>query len=143
MAETAEPLPGQAEAPVEPISLETQVGLHVVAAPADAGAPRALGSLDPRRHKLLLDFSAVGAGLDRITLSEFWQTAEQSRQARAHYRALDRREPNPPPLPADADRYILQTALPYDWLDPSANLWRQTTIPVLAAHSVVINGSSS
>jgi hypothetical protein len=142
LAETSEPPPGQTEVPVESIPLEPQVGRHVVPAPADTAAPPVLGSLDPRRHKLLLEFSSAGAGLDRITLSEFWQTAEQSRRARAHYRALDRREPNPPPLPPDTDRYVLQTSLPYDWLDTSVNLWRQTDIPVLAAHSVVINGST-
>ncbi|MHC4319300.1 MAG: YidC/Oxa1 family insertase periplasmic-domain containing protein, partial [Planctomycetota bacterium] len=141
-AETPEPPRPEAEAPAETAPLETLVGLHAVTAPAEAPPPGPLGSLDAKQDRLLAEFSLAGAGVERITLSEFWQTAEQSRRARAHYRALDRGDPNPPPLPPDTDRYVLQDALPYDWLDTSVNVWRQTIIPLLAAHSVVLNDVS-
>ncbi len=105
------------------------------------GLPLAtLGSLDPREAEMLLEFSATGAGLERITLAEYWQTAGQSRAARAHYDALTRGGSNPPPLPDPSGRYVLQTSLPFTWFDAAAGQWKNLSVPQLAAHSVVING---
>ncbi|MHC4101529.1 MAG: hypothetical protein ACYSW1_11695, partial [Planctomycetota bacterium] len=140
MTEASEPLPLEADDPAEAEALETHAGLHVVPPPGGTPPPGPLGSLDPRQDKMLAELSLTGAGLERITLSQFWQTAAQSRQARAHYRALARGAPNPPPLPPDAERYVLQTALPYDWVD-EAGAWQQINVPLLAANSVVLNGN--
>ncbi len=49
--------------------------LHAAEVDQAAPVPQPLGSLDPRRAKLFLEFSLTGAGLGKITLSEFWLTA--------------------------------------------------------------------
>ena len=102
--------------------------------------PATLGSLDPGEARMLLEFSATGAGLERITLGAYWQTAGQSRAAHAHYDALTRGASNPPPLPDPSGRYVLQNSLPFTWFDAAAGQWKNLSIPQLAAHSVVING---
>ncbi len=97
-----------------------------------------LGSLDPRVAKLYIELTPVGAGIEKITLSEHWQTAADSRHAAAHYAALKLGDPSPPPLPPDAQRYVLQTTQTFRW---TANgQLQQKDIPVLSADAVVING---
>ncbi len=137
---------GETEAPSDPASVEqgpagTIPGLHAVLVPVPAAPMQTLGSLDPREtRRMLLEFSPAGAGLERITLSEYWLTAAQSRAARAHYDALSDHASNPPPLPDPSGRYVLQTSVPFTWFDAAAGQWKNLTVPQLAAHSVVING---
>ncbi len=115
-------------------------GLHAVWVPLPDTPPATLGSLDPRQAGLLLEFSAAGAGLERITLSEYWQTAAQSRRASAHYAAIARNDPNPPPLPDPSGRYVLQTALTVPVFDAAGAQWVDVSVPQLAAYAIVVNG---
>lgn len=98
-----------------------------------------LGSLDPRQDKLQIKLIRSGAGMDSITFAELWQVAHQTRAAEAHYDALKKGNPNPPPLPADEDRYVLQTTQPLQWLD-KAGQKHEILIPLLSADTIYING---
>ena len=98
-----------------------------------------LGSLDPRQNKLQIKLIRSGAGMDSITFAELWQVAHQTRAAEAHYDALKKGNPNPPPLPADEDRYVLQTTQPLQWLD-KAGQKHEILIPLLSADTIYING---
>ncbi|MHC4414234.1 MAG: YidC/Oxa1 family insertase periplasmic-domain containing protein [Planctomycetota bacterium] len=115
-------------------------GLHATWVDVTGASPQPLGSLDPREAKLRLQFSPAGAGLESITLSEHWQTAAASRRAAAHYEALDAGDRSPPPLPDDAERYVLQTAQPITQDNPQTGQPQQRPVPVLAADTVVIDG---
>ncbi|MFO0873991.1 MAG: membrane protein insertase YidC [Phycisphaerales bacterium] len=95
-----------------------------------AGQPPApLGSLDPRTAKLFVEFAPRGAGLSRIVLADYWETAAARRVAAAHWRAVERGASSPPPLPDDSLRYVLQTSLPLGNID----------VPLLAVHSIEID----
>lgn len=138
LATPAETEPAAAATPLpQPTALP---GVHLKPVAVAGGPPATIGSVDPREAAMFLEFSLGGAGLERITLAGFWQTAGQSRQARAHYEALARNKLNVPPLPDPENRYVLQTALPFSWFDAATGLWQELPIPQLAAHSVVING---
>ena len=50
-------------------------GLHAVEVDQAAPVPQPLGSLDPGQAKVFMEFSLAGAGLRKITLSDFWLTA--------------------------------------------------------------------
>lgn len=111
-------------------------GLRAVAPAEGVSDPlipaASLGSLDPRDAAMLVQFSRVGAGMASITLSNQWLTARAKREADRHYAALDAGNPNPPPLPDDSLRYLLKEHQPLEG----------RYVPVLAAHSVVINGEA-
>src|SRR5690606_38533986 len=81
---------------------------------------------------MLVTFSRVGAGMASITLSNQWETARAKREADAHYAAVNAGEANPPPLPDASMRYLLKEQQPLDGVN----------VPVLAAHSVIINGQA-
>ena len=105
-------------------------GLHAAEVDQAAPVPQPLGSLDPRQAKLFLEFSLTGAGLGKITLSDFWLTAAWKNRADAHYEALKRGDPSPPPLPPLTSRYVLQETRP----------WGNSQITILPAISITING---
>ena len=115
------------EAATPPPKLEK---LHAVEVDPAAPDPQPLGSLDPGQAKLYLEFSLAGAGLGKITLSDFWLTAAWKRRADAHYEALKRGDPSSPPLPPLTSRYVLQETRP----------WGNFQIPILPAISITING---
>ena len=120
-------------------------GLRAVAPDRDptatAPTPQALGSLDPNVARMQVEFSLAGAGLSRITHSDYWQVWSATRQAEQHYKAIRDGNPSPPPLPPDDLRYVLQTDQPLWWTDPTGKP-RMTTISVLAADAVIINGQT-
>ncbi len=138
------------ETAVAPIAPAQPLGTLRAVAPAapDTPIPGAgvLGSLDPRVAKLYIELTPVGAGISKITLSEHWQTAADSRMAKAHYAALKLGDPSPPPLPPDAQRYVLQTTQIFRWVverhdgDKTIPVIMEKDIPVLSADAVVING---
>ena len=145
---------GETQAPFEPVvdpapapargeqgPAGTLPGLHAVWVPVPAAPMQDVGSLDPDQAKMLLEFLPAGAGLKRITLSGFWLTAAQSRQASAHWDAVRDHDPNPPPLPAAADRYVLQTAQSITAFEPTKSQWIEISVPQLAASAVNINGT--
>ncbi|MDZ4755402.1 MAG: YidC/Oxa1 family insertase periplasmic-domain containing protein [Phycisphaerae bacterium] len=96
----------------------------------DAQLPAAIGSLDPRIHPFRIEFSATSAGIETILFADFWKSAIHRNAARAHAR-----DPSNP-MPPDEDRYVLATQ---QVLHEAA---RTFSVPVLAAHSVQINGAS-
>ncbi len=139
-AQQAPPAPDAGAAPAPPATIEPLGDLHAVWVKAGA-PPQPLGSLDPRQARVYAEFSTAGAGIERIILSEFWQTAGQSRQARAHFEALDRGDPQPPPLPDPAEQYLLQQSQPLVATDPATGSATLVQVPLLAADQVEINGS--
>ncbi len=137
-AEDSPPVP--AEPPAAHALAEPLVGLHAQWVNVPDTPPETLGSLDPREARVFLEFSPVGAGLERITLSEFWLTARQSRRAQAHYDALDRGDLSPPPLPDAAGRYVLGSAETMAGFDAVRSTWSEISVPLLAAYAITING---
>ncbi len=139
-----EPVEDSPSVPDEPPAAQTPaeslVGLHAQWVRVPDKPAQTLGSLDPREARMFLELSPVGAGLERITLSEFWLTARQSRRARAHYDALDRGDLNPPPLPDAAGRYVLGTAETMAGVDAVRSQVFEISVPLLAAYAIMING---
>lgn len=76
------------------------------------------------------------AGIDRITFSDQWQTAAAKRKAELHYRALADGEANPPPLPPDDQREVLNTTQTLQVYTSSGLFTGQ--VPVLATHTIRI-----
>jgi YidC/Oxa1 family membrane protein insertase len=117
------------------------VGLRAVLPPEDAddgAADVTLGSLDPRDQSLQLVLTRRGAGIGRITLAGEWQTARARLQARAHQDALDRGATPVPPLPDESERYVLNQTRNHRVA--VENGVREIEIPVLAVHSLEVNG---
>jgi YidC/Oxa1 family membrane protein insertase len=59
-------------------------GLRAVAPAAaldDSNPADTIGSLDRQAHRFLIEFSSAGAGVERVTFSDIWETAEAKRQA--------------------------------------------------------------
>ncbi|UCD75912.1 MAG: membrane protein insertase YidC [Phycisphaerales bacterium] len=124
-AEAVQPEPEEVAAPVEP-----PAGLHAVAPSGSLSAatpPASMGSFDWRTHRMLVEFTPHGAGIQRITFSDLWETAGIRRQVEQIKKEIVAGNKTIADLPA-ADRYVLRTA------EPSG----RTTIPVLAVHSVKI-----
>ncbi|MCA9286102.1 MAG: YidC/Oxa1 family insertase periplasmic-domain containing protein [Phycisphaerales bacterium] len=88
-----------------------------------------LGSFDPDTDRMQLEFSPVGAGISRIAFSDFWETAAAKRQAQRYARARSTGASGAS-LPPEALRYVLQNSTPLG----------DYTVPVLAAHSIEVNG---
>jgi len=78
--------------------------------------------------------------MESIIFADHWQVAYQSRAAKAHYDALSKGNPKPPPLPPDKDRYVLQTTQPLQWID-DAGQKHEIGIPILSADTIVINSN--
>ncbi len=129
---TDEATAGAGDQPVEKPSLE---GLYAMAPDAaTAGAsftPATLGSLDRREASMLVEFSTSGAGIDRLILSDYWQTAGSKHKAEAHYAALANGAPpdQAPPLPPVEEHYIISN-------EPVGGV----NIPMLAASALLIDG---
>ena len=82
-----------------------------------------------------LEFASNAAGINRIVFSDFWLTGEARRQAARHNTAVQRGNTDPPPLPDDDQRYVLQTAIE---LQSASGATIET--PILAVHSLNIRG---
>ena len=102
---------------------------------ADTQGARSLGSLDPALQRMKVDFSGNAAGIERIVFSDFWLTGEARRQADRHNKAVRAGSTDPPPLPADDERYVLQTAI---GLQSAKGTTIQT--PILAAYALNVRG---
>ena len=123
--------------PGEAVFLE---GLHPRLVP-EGPAPASLGALDdPDAFRMALHLDRVGAGISAIPFADVWQTARTRRAAAAWRaaRASDRTDATPPD---ESLRYILLTSLPLHWIDPDTGDTRSATIPLLAAHSIEIEGA--
>ncbi|MCI0631914.1 MAG: hypothetical protein L0Y44_14815, partial [Phycisphaerales bacterium] len=131
-AATTAPHPSAIDSP----ALTQFTSLRAVApAGASQALPEPLGSLDFRRATMQLDLTRVGAGIARIAYSDIWETAEANRIADAYRKRLGPADPFDLTQVDESQRYVLQQEQPFVWSNGS------TLIPILAAHSVVINGS--
>jgi len=100
-------------------------------APAEvAESPTSIGSLDPARAQMLVEFSPNAAGISRIVFSDIWDSAAEWRAARVHRAAVAAGSSSPPPLPPDSARYALE---PLSTLGGIA-------VPLLATHSIDVDG---
>ena len=128
----------QAQSPEAAVALEAFTALRAVAPAGGVSGhdtpPASIGSLDPNVAPLEMQFSRVGASVQRITLSGHWQIARARRQADAHYQAIAAGRPPPevPPLPPDEQRYVLQHEQKIGGV----------IIPAFAADAIDVNGSS-
>ena len=102
---------------------------------SEQGGPTPIGSLDPKLERLQLEFSSNAAGVSRIVFSDFWRTGEAKREAAAHARAVERGSSDPPSMPEEEQRYVLQTTATL--ATPSGHL---IETPILAVHSIRIRG---
>lgn len=134
-----EPENGPISGEIAAISLDR---LHAARAEGESvgRTPEPLGSLDPTEHRIMVEFSLVGAGIDRIVSSEHWRTALAARKAEAHYKAIAAgvRPDQVPPLPADDLRLVLTEAGTLTARDPVTGIERDFTIPAFAAHGISI-----
>lgn len=93
--------------PAKPIS-----GVQAMAAGNDLGPrdqpPQSLGSLDPRRDIVHVEFSRSGASIARVAFTGIWQTAAAKRQAERYQAQLQPEEPFHPPADLESQRYVLQ-----------------------------------
>ena len=102
---------------------------------ANTQGATSLGSLDPTSQRMKIDFAGNAAGIARIVFSDFWLTGEARRQAASHNNAVRNGVTDPPPLPEDDQRYVLQTAIE---LQSATGATIQT--PLLAVHSLKVRG---
>jgi YidC/Oxa1 family membrane protein insertase len=102
---------------------------------ADSNGASTLGSLDPAVQRMKLEFASNAAGINQIVFSDFWLNGEARRQADRHNAAVRRGSADPPPLPDDDQRYVLQTAID---LQSASGTTIET--PILAVHSLNIRG---
>lgn len=142
--------PSAASAPQSPASA-TQPMEGLAAQPVESdfnggAALQPVGSLDWRVGQLQLQFSLAGAGIDAIPLSGVWDTAEARRKAESYAKTLRSDEPIDHSKLDESQRYVLQRTQPllpsvmYNGaLTPTGKSY---SIPVLAAHSIVINNAS-
>ncbi len=116
---------------------EPPAGLYAEPIGEAIAAPSSIGSLDPDRHPYRIDFAPTGAGIEKIVFSDYWRNAAENRRAVAHRRAVERGDADPPPLPAEIDRYQLTTlgrlysSATDTWLD----------VPLLAMRTLQIDGA--
>ncbi|QOJ16919.1 MAG: YidC/Oxa1 family insertase periplasmic-domain containing protein [Phycisphaeraceae bacterium] len=128
--------PGGEQPAVDPAS--HFAGLTAVAPSGGFGTsrPRPIGSLDWRQHDFLVEFSTISAGIERITLSDIWNTAAARRQAEKLKPRIERGEATLAEMPS-AERYVIQQARPmrvggYDY-----------TFPALAARAIRVTPAAT
>ena len=103
--------------------------------------PASLGSLDPDQHRMLIEFRRDGAGIDRIVLSDQWQTWHSRKQAKAHHTALRKGSTTVPPLPPEEERYTLNQTRFFNAWSKKLNKNELIPVPLLAVQSITINGT--
>lgn len=151
--ESSTPATPQATAPATPAVPTTEVVLPVGAeapAPPEGGfgylearipksmegrEPASLGSLDPAVSRMQLSFAPTAAGISQITFSDFWKSGRAKRQAASHRAAVTAGSADPPPMPAEDERYVLQNSI-----ELQNEQGRSFNTPILAAHSIAIRG---
>lgn len=131
------PAPGPAPA-TTPAAAPSLTAANALVARAPTGVPAAytpLGSLDPAAARMRVEFAPKSAGIAQIVFSEYWNTAAESRAAAAHSKDASAA------LPPDDARHTLRPEghlpAPSGAADPTPR-----AVPLLAVHSVDINGAS-
>ena len=123
-------LPLGADAPAPP---EGGFGYLEAKAPVETtdASPSSLGSLDPSISRMKLFFAPTAAGISQITFSDFWKNGRAKRQADSHHAAVAAGSPDPPPMPSEDERYVLQNSI-----ELQNDQGRSFKTPILAAHSI-------
>jgi YidC/Oxa1 family membrane protein insertase len=93
-------------------------------------AVQPIGSLDPSQHAYKIEFTSNAAGIRTITSADFWRSAESRFAAAAH------RDDPSKPMPPDSERHILAAATPIYFGG------QVSAVPVLAAHTIEVNGKN-
>jgi len=110
-------------------------GLRAVAPKSGRVGPDApettLGSLDAEESDLLVELTRSGAGIARITLSDYWNSWAYQKQAARHRAAVERGDADPPLMPDDEHRYVLFESRPQS---------DGRLVPGFAAFLVTVNG---
>jgi YidC/Oxa1 family membrane protein insertase len=97
--------------------------------PEDPNRPmQPLGTFEPvppgdPAVMMRVDFAKHAAGIERITFSDFWNTATAKREA-------ERARAGKGTMPAERERYVLQTSRPLHGV----------IVPLFAVHSIEVNG---
>jgi len=109
----------------------------------EAGAPTlgSIGSLNPDAHRYQVGLTTRGASVTSIVFSDTWNYAAQRRQALAHLRALERGDADPPPMPSDDARLTLASTQLIETVRTDGTI-NTDSMPVLAMHSIIVNGKS-
>ncbi len=133
-SETEASLPVGDDAPAAP---EGGFGYLEATAPdsVEGAEPGSLGSLDPDVARMKLIFAPTAAGISQITFSDFWKSGQAKRQAASHRAAISAGSADPPPMPAEDERYVLQNSISLQ-----NDEGRSFETPILAAHSIAIRG---
>ncbi len=109
-----------------------------VASSADPNATiDSLGSLDPTKATMELQFTSTGAGITSIVFSDIWQTASAHRQADEHMKEVAEGQTPTVPLPENR-RYVLQRSQTFTW--NNNNSVESIEVPILGSSAVEING---
>ncbi|MBM4111935.1 MAG: membrane protein insertase YidC, partial [Phycisphaerae bacterium] len=134
-ASASPPTPAAAAANAPPPRAAGYSKLLSARVPGGAAAPgedsfAPIGSLDSDAARFRIRFHPRGAGISEIVFSEYWKHAEARAAFEAHERAVKAGAANPPPLPADSERYVLS----------SLQRFGGNMVPLLAAIDCSIDG---
>jgi len=115
-------------------------GLHAIAPDGVPATLATLGSFDWRQHDLFVEFSRFGAGVDRITLTDIYNTSKSRRivdDVKTRFEAGDLTiDQALAELPAN-DRYIIQRTRPFG--TETSNF----LAPAFVARSIWIEGGAN
>ncbi|MDA1007679.1 MAG: membrane protein insertase YidC [Planctomycetota bacterium] len=133
-----EPRPTE-DVPVKEVAASIDPVPSVIDSPMSARAPSGaiaspapIGSLDPSIAPFQVQFEPFAASISHITFSEYWNTAEESRQA-----ALSAKDSSIS-APADAQRFTLRPEGALYWLD-ALGATQSQKVPMLAFRSIEID----
>jgi hypothetical protein len=80
-----------------------------------------------------------GAGIKSIAFADIWTNAASARRAREYFRSVPAGTPIDFSRLNESDRYVLQTAQPFSWIDASG-VTQTTMVPIFGAHSITVDG---
>ncbi|MSR29777.1 MAG: membrane protein insertase YidC [Phycisphaerales bacterium] len=121
--------PAVAAAPVAVVP--SGVTLVARAPSVPSATPTALGSLDPARDRMWIEFAPNAAGISKITFSDFWISAADRLAAIDHAEDIVSGANQVTPLPSNSQRYALV----------AQGTIARITVPMLAMHSIEVDGA--
>jgi len=129
----------------EPPAALTIEGLRAVApaaTPSRDNPPATLGSLDWREAEFLVEFALNGAGIERITLSDIWETAAAKREAERVKERILAGEASLADLPED-ERYVVQRAREFWATNEATGQVTKFNVPAFPARTLVLSSGDS
>ncbi len=98
-------------------------------APITSAQP--IGSIDPSKDRMRIDFAPNAAGISRVTFADFWISAADRTAAIRHATGVVTGASPVPPIPADSQRYTLT----------AQGTIARIVVPMLAMHSIEVDGT--